>query len=210
MEGISFVQFDERDVVRHTLVQRIVKAYERYNETVGAGRQLSLKLGDPETPGARHRSAGLSDPCHPDGTTIVFRRRPADVRPQALESFARKLQAQVARGRVFDCVITGDAELRRLNREFRGKDHATDVLSFPAAQAGSRGGPPAHLGDLAISVARAREQARRNGHSTEQEVRILMLHGLLHLMGMDHENDSRLAWPERSGAGGSASGCRTA
>jgi phosphate starvation-inducible PhoH-like protein len=47
VEGISFVQFDERDVVRHTLVQRIVKAYERYNEAVGAGRQLSLKLTEP-------------------------------------------------------------------------------------------------------------------------------------------------------------------
>ena len=47
IEGISFVQFDEKDVVRHSLVQRIVKAYERYNETVGAGRQLSLKLADP-------------------------------------------------------------------------------------------------------------------------------------------------------------------
>jgi phosphate starvation-inducible PhoH-like protein len=50
VEGISFVQFDERDVVRHTLVQRIVKAYERYNEAIGAARQLSLKLGEPETP----------------------------------------------------------------------------------------------------------------------------------------------------------------
>jgi phosphate starvation-inducible PhoH-like protein len=48
VEGISFVQFDEKDVVRHTLVQRIVKAYERYNEAVGAGRQLSLKLAEPE------------------------------------------------------------------------------------------------------------------------------------------------------------------
>jgi phosphate starvation-inducible PhoH-like protein len=48
VEGISFVQFDEKDVVRHTLVQRIVKAYERYNETVGAGRQLTLKLAEPE------------------------------------------------------------------------------------------------------------------------------------------------------------------
>ena len=48
VEGISFVQFDEKDVVRHSLVQRIVKAYERYNETVGAGRQLSLKLAEPE------------------------------------------------------------------------------------------------------------------------------------------------------------------
>ena len=49
IEGISFVQFDERDVVRHSLVQRIVKAYERYNETVGAGRQFTLKLAEPET-----------------------------------------------------------------------------------------------------------------------------------------------------------------
>src|SRR5208337_3752027 len=50
VEGISFVQFDERDVVRHNLVQRIVKAYERYNETVGAGRQLTLKLAEPDAP----------------------------------------------------------------------------------------------------------------------------------------------------------------
>jgi phosphate starvation-inducible PhoH-like protein len=48
IEGISFVQFDERDVVRHSLVQRIVKAYERYNETVGAGRQLTLRLAEPD------------------------------------------------------------------------------------------------------------------------------------------------------------------
>jgi phosphate starvation-inducible PhoH-like protein len=47
IEGISFVQFDDKDVVRHTLVQRIVKAYERYNETIGAGRQLTLKLSEP-------------------------------------------------------------------------------------------------------------------------------------------------------------------
>src|SRR5271157_1193757 len=52
VEGISFVQFDEKDVVRHTLVQRIVKAYERYNETIGAARQLTLKLTEPETPAA--------------------------------------------------------------------------------------------------------------------------------------------------------------
>jgi phosphate starvation-inducible PhoH-like protein len=50
VEGISFVQFDERDVVRHTLVQRIVKAYERYNESIGVSRQLTLKLVEPEAP----------------------------------------------------------------------------------------------------------------------------------------------------------------
>ena len=50
VEGISFVQFDDRDVVRHNLVQKIVKAYERYNEIIGANRQLSLKLTEPATP----------------------------------------------------------------------------------------------------------------------------------------------------------------
>jgi len=98
-------------------------------------------------------------------------------------NFARKLQREVSKDRPFDCLITGDAELRRLNREFRGKDEATDVLSFPAGSSGSG------LGDLAISLARSRTQAREFGHTTEQEVRVLMLHGVLHLLGMDHESD---------------------
>lgn len=118
----------------------------------------------------------------PDGSTVIFRRAAADVRPRALSAFARKLQSEVAKGRSFDCLITGDAELRKLNREWRGKDYATDVLSFPSGTADG-------LGDLAISVARARAQAREFGHSTEDEVRILMLHGVLHLLGMDHETD---------------------
>jgi probable rRNA maturation factor len=95
----------------------------------------------------------------------------------------------VAKGRPFDCLLTGDAELRRLNGRFRGEDCATDVLSFPSAIA-TRSGPAAGpLGDIAISVARARAQGRRLGHSTETEIRILMLHGVLHLCGMDHESD---------------------
>ena len=52
VEGISFVTFDDKDVVRHTLVQRIVRAYEKYNETIGAGRQLTLKLSEPDAPAA--------------------------------------------------------------------------------------------------------------------------------------------------------------
>ena len=113
---------------------------------------------------------------------MTFRRIPADVRPRAVRSFARRLEREVAKGGRFDCLITGDAELRRLNLSFRGKDYATDVLSFPSA-----GG---HLGDLAISAMRARAQAREFGHSTEDELRILMLHGVLHLLGLDHETDA--------------------
>jgi probable rRNA maturation factor len=119
----------------------------------------------------------------PEGSSVTFRRVPIDIRPRAIQNFARKLERDVANGRPFDTLITGDADLRRLNREFRGKDYATDVLSFPSSLPGS-------LGDLAISAARARSQAREFGHSTEDEVRILMLHGLLHLKGMDHETDA--------------------
>lgn len=120
-----------------------------------------------------------------DGSTVIFRRESADLRPRALTLFARKLQNEVARGRSFDCLITGDAEIRRLNREFRGKDEPTDVLSFPMAQGGRHG----RLGDLAISAARARLQAKAFAHSPEDEVRVLMLHGVLHLLGLDHEAD---------------------
>jgi probable rRNA maturation factor len=84
-----------------------------------------------------------------------------------------------------EVLLTDDRRLRRLNREFRGKDTATDVLSFPAAkQAGS-----SHAGDLAISVETAARQAREQGHSLRDEVRVLLLHGVLHLAGMDHETD---------------------
>jgi probable rRNA maturation factor len=127
-----------------------------------------------------------------DGSTVTFRRVTADVRPRAITLFARRLERQVAKGGRFDCLVTGDAELRKLNLQFRGKDYATDVLSFPA------GYGRLNLGDLAISTARARAQARQFGHTTEDELRILMLHGVLHLLGMDHETDGgRMARAER-------------
>jgi probable rRNA maturation factor len=120
----------------------------------------------------------------PEGSTVIFRRVPPDVRPRAITNFARRLQREVGRGRAFDCLIAGDAELRRWNRAYRGKDCATDVLSFPT---GDEGRGLSYLGDIAISAQRAHVQARQFGHTTEQEVRILMLHGLLHLLGHDHE-----------------------
>jgi probable rRNA maturation factor len=129
----------------------------------------------------------------PEGSTVTFRRVPASLRRRSIENFARKLQTDVARNRPFDILITGDADLRRLNRDFLGHDYATDVLSFPGQTTLSRS-----LGDLAISLARARAQARQFGHSTEQEIQILMLHGLLHLLGFDHEtDDGRMARAEK-------------
>jgi probable rRNA maturation factor len=110
---------------------------------------------------------------------VVFRRATAGVSRRSLRAFARVLRDEVAGGREFCCLITGDGELQRLNREFRGRDCPTDVLSFPADP----------LGDIAISAKRASQQALEHGHSVEQEIRILMLHGVLHLLGMDHESD---------------------
>ena len=116
-----------------------------------------------------------------DGSTVIFRRAPAGVRAKPIQDFARQLEREVAKGRTFDCLITGDRELRLLNLRFRGRDEATDVLSFPAETAeaapsrgtlrarrgirrASRTEPRAlasgaragSLGDIAISLARAR------------------------------------------------------
>ena len=82
-------------------------------------------------------------------------------------------------------LLTTDAAIRKLNRKFRGKNKATDVLSFPADTLYQK----QEKGDLAISVETAREQAREHGHSLASELKILMLHGLLHLAGYDHETD---------------------
>jgi probable rRNA maturation factor len=107
---------------------------------------------------------------------VVFRRVPATLDRDEVERFAQLIRARL---RVeFTCLITGDSELRRLNRQFRGKDYATDVLSFPGSN------------ELVISYQRARVQAAEFGHSVADEIKVLMLHGVLHLLGMDHESDT--------------------
>jgi probable rRNA maturation factor len=108
-----------------------------------------------------------------------------------------------ARGLV-SIALVDDRVSRRLNREHRGKDMATDVLSFPNSS-GPRDkglGPDRSslgpvLGDLAIATGVARRQAREHGHALNTELRILALHGLLHLLGYDHEkDDGRMARAE--------------
>jgi probable rRNA maturation factor len=120
------------------------------------------------------------------GSTVLFGALPSELRfsraeKRLLADFAGDLSRQIVAGRAFDCLIADDAELHRLNLAFLGHDYPTDVLSFPDANA---------LGEIAISVERAVSQALSFGHTPMDEIRILMLHGLLHLAGMDHENDS--------------------
>jgi probable rRNA maturation factor len=84
-----------------------------------------------------------------------------------------------------DVLLTSDVEIKRLNKAFRGKNKATDVLSFPAPEEFD-----GVAGDLAVSLDTAAKQATEHGHQLRDEVRILLLHGLLHLAGEDHETDS--------------------
>ena len=89
------------------------------------------------------------------------------------------------RGQV-DVLLTTDSALRQLNKAFRGKDKSTDVLSFPAPREFAK----KHAGDLAISLDTATRQANAYGHTLAEEIKILLLHGLLHLSGEDHETDN--------------------
>ncbi len=100
-----------------------------------------------------------------------------------LARFLNRVRAALGIEGEVHVLLADDATLRRLNRTFRGKNKATDVLSFPAA-------PESEVaGDLAISLETAARQAKRFGHTLRDEVRVLLLHGTLHLAGFDHEAD---------------------
>jgi probable rRNA maturation factor len=112
------------------------------------------------------------------GRASLKKREIGDFLTQAVE--AAELDGGVS------VLLTGDEEIRRLNREFRHKDKATDVLSFPAFQMAGR---LRLAGDLAISVETAAREAASLGHPLSVELKILLLHGILHLAGWDHEAD---------------------
>jgi len=115
---------------------------------------------------------------------VFNRQRKLTVERQALLAFGRQLSSRLGVRAGFSVVLVSDAAIRRFNREFAGLDKATDVLSFPSGDEAP--GDDAYLGDILISVETADRQ-RRAG--LEQELSVLMLHGLLHLLGYDHEVD---------------------
>jgi probable rRNA maturation factor len=102
-----------------------------------------------------------------------------------LTRFLNRVRASLGIFGEVEVLLADDRALRRLNKGFRGKDKSTDVLSFPAPAEISS----VHAGDLAISLETAARQAAGFGHTLRDEVRILLLHGLLHLSGLDHETD---------------------
>lgn len=116
----------------------------------------------------------------------------ARVRKRVLASFVAEVAAGLSLEGAVSVLLASDGQIRELNRRFRNKDKATDVLSFPA-ESGPRANGDAKsklAGDLAISVETAVRQAAEMGHTLEAELKILLLHGLLHLAGLDHETDT--------------------
>jgi probable rRNA maturation factor len=126
----------------------------------------------------------------PPRSTIAARREPLNKRE--LARFAElAVKAAGCRGSV-SVLLTSDERIQKLNREFRGKNSSTDVLSFPAVVwefEGGNGHKSRSAGDLAISLETAARQAEGLGHPLGIEVRVLILHGALHLAGYDHETD---------------------
>ena len=129
----------------------------------------------------------------PDGSSrlrvslVDERGRPVAV--PGLAAWLRRVAPASARG-VVSVALVSDRKVRTLNREYRRQDYATDVLSFPERSQPSAPSPQPFLGEVVIARGVARRQARDAGHSERTELRVLALHGLLHLLGYDHERDN--------------------
>jgi len=107
-----------------------------------------------------------------------------------LNRFVLRARKTVGLRAPVNVLVTSSAAMRVLNCQFRGKNKATDVLSFPSASPAVHGEKRKLAGDVAISADIARENSVRLGHSVAQEIKILALHGILHLAGFDHERDN--------------------
>lgn len=122
---------------------------------------------------------------------VILQRKVAGLTEAMVERFLLRARRAAGLRGVANVLVTSSAVLRSLNRQFRGKDRATDVLSFPASsQTFKSGRGNKFAGDIAISADIAADNAARLGHSPADEMKILALHGILHLAGFDHERDN--------------------
>jgi len=134
-----------------------------------------------------------------DREAVNNRQRAARLARRPLESFLRRVKNELGldEASLTVCLVS-DAEIARMNEKFRKKKGSTDVLSFPTVarrrpvrlRRGSRPVKPGeYLGDIAISPSTARRYAKKNGRALSSELQVLILHGVLHLLGYDHETD---------------------
>jgi probable rRNA maturation factor len=117
---------------------------------------------------------------------VIFQKRVPDLTELALDRFLARARSATGLKGLVNVLLTSSTEMKSLNRRFRGKDKPTDVLSFPAEP----GALKQFAGEIAISTEMATKNARALGHSPAEEVKILVLHGVLHLHGYDHECDN--------------------
>ena len=121
---------------------------------------------------------------------VVRRGAGKEYSAHAVKNAAREILRLLKRENVeLSLALVGNSEIRRLNAKYRGKNNATDVLSFPAEDHWL--GPIRLLGDVVISIDKARAQAKERGHSLEHETTTLLIHGIVHLLGYDHERSAR-------------------
>jgi probable rRNA maturation factor len=120
---------------------------------------------------------------------IVNRQRRRKINAKQWREFAQLASRAIGMEGDVTIVFVSDGAIKNLNRQFRGKNYATDVLSFPSKAEAFAVDSQTQLGEVVISVQRAAVQARGNGLSFSNEVKQLILHGLLHLSGYDHETD---------------------
>jgi probable rRNA maturation factor len=120
---------------------------------------------------------------------VVNRQRRRKIDPEPWREFAAKALREIEAGEHEATIaFVSNVTMRSLNKRFRGLDKTTDVLSFPSESEAEE--LPNNLGDIAISVEQAELQSRQNGLTLDHEISQLILHGLLHLCGYDHETDS--------------------
>lgn len=123
---------------------------------------------------------------------VILQKKVTALSPASLERFVLRARRAARLKGIANVLVTSSNVVRTLNRQFLGKDKATDVLSFPPAHPlpGKWRSRSSQAGDIAISADIAAQNAARLGHSLAEEVKILALHGILHLAGFDHERDN--------------------
>jgi probable rRNA maturation factor len=121
---------------------------------------------------------------------IINRQRAHKINHKTWSDFGQRVSEAIGSSQTATIVFVSDAAIKKLNKQFRGKNYATDVLSFPTEAEKFETESQSHLGEIVISTQRAAAQANENGLTFKNEVQQLILHGLLHLCGYDHETDN--------------------
>jgi probable rRNA maturation factor len=126
-----------------------------------------------------------------DKDLVILQKKVAGLNVETLDRFVSRARKAAGLRALVNVLVTSSAAVRSLNHQFRHKNKATDVLSFPATAPSPQSRKKTQVaGDIAISADIALQNSLRLGHPVAQEIKILVLHGILHLAGLDHERDN--------------------